>query len=63
MSAEIWTNFREVGILRRVEEDPGTSVRRIVAAESIGVPLVWKVFHEQSLYPYHSQRLSSPQSS
>jgi hypothetical protein len=46
----------EVRVLRRVEEDTGTSVRRISAAESIGVPLVWRILHEQSLYPYHIQR-------
>jgi hypothetical protein len=30
----------EVRVLRRVEEDPGTSVGRIAAAKGIGVPLV-----------------------
>jgi hypothetical protein len=32
------------------------SVRRIAAAEGIGVPLVWIILHEQSLYPYHLHR-------
>jgi hypothetical protein len=49
----------EVRILRRVEEDPGTSVRGIKAAEGIGVPLVWRILHEQSLYPYHIQRVQA----
>jgi hypothetical protein len=30
----------DIRVLRRVEEDPGTSVQRIAAAEGIGVPLV-----------------------
>jgi hypothetical protein len=38
-----------------MEEDPGTSVRRIAAVE--GVPLVLRILHEQSLYPYHIQRV------
>jgi hypothetical protein len=45
----------EVRVLRRVE-DPGTSVRRIAAAEGIGV---WRILHEQSLYPYHIQRVQA----
>jgi hypothetical protein len=39
MPAEIWTSFREVRLLRRVVQDPGTGVRIIAAAEGIGVPL------------------------
>jgi hypothetical protein len=49
----------EVSILKRVEEDPGTSVRRIAAAEGVGVPLVWIILHEQSLHPYHIQRMQA----
>jgi hypothetical protein len=39
----------EVHILRRVKEDPGTSVQRVKAAEGNSVPLVWRILHEQSL--------------
>jgi hypothetical protein len=49
----------EERILRRVEEDPTTSVRRIAAAEGISHPLVWSILHEQSLYPYHIQRVQA----
>jgi hypothetical protein len=59
MSAEIWESFQEVRVMRRVEEDPGTSVRKITAAESIGVPLLWRIPHEQSLYPHHIQRVQA----
>jgi hypothetical protein len=59
MPVEIWASFREVRVLRRVEEDPGTSVRRIAAAEGIGVPLVWRILHEQSLCPYHIHRVQA----
>jgi hypothetical protein len=51
MSAEIWENFQEDRVLRRVERDPGTSVRTTAAAGNMGVPLVWRNLHEQSLYP------------
>jgi hypothetical protein len=38
MPAEIWTSYQEVCALRRVEEDPRTSVQRTAAAQSVGVP-------------------------
>jgi hypothetical protein len=41
----MWASFLEVRVLRRVEEDPGTSVRRIAITEQIGVPLVWRIPH------------------
>jgi hypothetical protein len=44
---EIRESFREVRIFRIPEEDPGTSVLRIEAAEGIGVPLVWRILHVQ----------------
>jgi hypothetical protein len=50
-------SFGEVRELRRVEDDPGTSLLRTVGSEDIGVPLAWRILHEQSLYPYHLQRL------
>jgi hypothetical protein len=49
----------EVRVLRRVEEGPGTSVRRTAAAEGIVIPLVWRILHEQSFYPYHIQRVKA----
>jgi hypothetical protein len=49
MRTEMWTSFWEVRLLRRVEEDPGTNVRRTAAAESV----IWRILHEQSHYPYH----------
>jgi hypothetical protein len=42
----------EVRTLRRVEDDPRTNVPRIDDGEGIGVSLVWRILHEQSLYPY-----------
>jgi hypothetical protein len=42
-----------------VEEDPRTSVQRIAATESIGVPLVWRILYEQSLYSFHIQRVQA----
>jgi hypothetical protein len=49
--AEAWGNYKEDRVFRRVEGDPGTSVRRIAAAGNISVPLFWRILHEQSLYP------------
>jgi hypothetical protein len=45
----------EVCTSKRVEEVPRTSVQRIAAAEGITVPLVWRIFHDQPLYQYHTQ--------
>jgi hypothetical protein len=42
-----------------VEEDPGTCVLRIAAAESIAVPIVWRILYEQSLNPHHIQRVQA----
>jgi hypothetical protein len=36
-------------MLGKVEEDSGANVRKIAATEGIGVPLVWRTLHEQSL--------------
>jgi hypothetical protein len=55
--AEIWASFRDVRVLRRAEEDHGTSVLRIAAAEGIGVPVVWRILHEQSFHPHHKERV------
>jgi hypothetical protein len=55
----MWASFREVSILKRVEEGPGTSVQRIAAPEGIGVPLVSRIFQEQSVYPHHIQRVQA----
>jgi hypothetical protein len=35
MPHEVWASFQEVLVLRRVEEDPGTGVQRIAAAEAV----------------------------
>jgi hypothetical protein len=35
-------SFQEDRMLRRLHKDPGTSVRRIAAAEIIGFTLVWR---------------------
>jgi hypothetical protein len=42
-----------------VDQNPRTNVRRIAAAVGIGVPLFWRILHEQSLYPYHIQRVQA----
>jgi hypothetical protein len=55
----MWESFKEVCILRREEEDPGTSVRRISAAEDIGGPLVRRTHHEQSPYLCDTQRVQA----
>ncbi|XP_026828181.1 uncharacterized protein LOC113562592 [Ooceraea biroi] len=46
-------------ILRIVEENPGTSVRRISDAVGISTTLIWRTLHEQLLYPYHIQRVQA----
>jgi Transposase. len=49
----------EEEILALVEQNPGTSVRRISAEVGISGPLVWRILHEQLLYPYHVQRVQA----
>jgi hypothetical protein len=48
-----------VRVLRKVKEDPGTSARRIAAAESIGFSLVWRILRKQPFYPYYSQQVQA----
>jgi hypothetical protein len=55
----MWASFREVSVLRKVEEERGTGVRRIAAAGGIGVPLVWRIIHEKLRYPYHIERVEA----
>jgi hypothetical protein len=45
----------KVHVLRRVEEDLGSSVQRTATVEVISDTLVWRTNYEQSLYPYHKQ--------
>jgi hypothetical protein len=52
---EIRASYREL-------EDPRTSFRRLAGADGIGVPLVSRSLREQSLYPYHIQRVQAPTS-
>jgi hypothetical protein len=59
VSADTRASFGEVRVLRRVEGDPGISVRETATAEGIGVPSVWRILHEQSLCPYHIQRVQA----
>lgn len=49
----------EERILRRVENDPGTSVRRIALMEHVSPQIVWLTLHTQLLYPYHVQRVQA----
>lgn len=49
----------EEAVLARVEQNPETSVRRISAEVGISAPLVWRILHEQLLYPYHVQRVQA----
>lgn len=38
-------------VLRRIDENPETSTRRIAAAESLGKMIVWEILHKQLLRP------------
>lgn len=51
----------EQRVLEHVEENPGTSVRRISAVEGVAKSVVWNILHEQLLYPYHVQRVQALQ--
>jgi hypothetical protein len=50
----------KVRVLRRVEEDLGTSVRRTAAFEGIGAPLVWRILSVNSYFTYTTSSGSKP---
>lgn len=47
----------ELDILRRVEDNPNISTRRLAAELNVSHPLIWRILREQQLYPYHIQRV------
>jgi len=49
----------EEEILAIVQENPGTSIRRIAAQIDISPRLIWRTLKEQLLYPYHIQRVQT----
>jgi hypothetical protein len=46
---------QEQRILAHVAANPGTSKRRISSAEGVHRSTVWRILHEDQLYPYHLQ--------
>jgi len=48
---------QEQRILAHVAGNPGTSTRTISAAEGVHRNSVWRILHEDRLYPYHLQRV------
>ena len=48
---------QEQRILAHVTANTGTSTRRISSAEGINCSIVWRILHEDRLYPYHLQRV------
>lgn len=55
----VTTPETEEYVLRRVEENPSISTRTIATELNINRTLVWKIFREQLLYPYHFQRVQA----
>lgn len=47
----------EENILHRIDENPKTSIRVISREIGISHCTVWRILHEQLLYPYHIQRV------
>ena len=47
----------EERVLGGVEVNPGTSARRVVMQEGISANSLWRILHQQLLYPYHIQRV------
>nr|CAH7755169.1 unnamed protein product [Callosobruchus chinensis] len=47
----------EIEVLNAIEEDPGLSTRKIANNLNITHILVWRIFHNFLLYPYHIQRV------
>jgi hypothetical protein len=44
-------------ILARVAANPGTCTRKISSAEGVHRSTVWRILHEDRLYPYHLHRV------
>ena len=49
----------EENVLNVVEEEPGTSTRKIAEVLNISNGTVWKILRENMLYPYHIQRVQA----
>ena len=49
----------EERVLQRVDEEPGTSTRRIALAEHVSRNSVWRILHVGLLRPYHLQRVQA----
>jgi len=47
----------EEEVLQRVAEEPSSSTRHIAKAMNTSNASVWRVLHEQQLYPYHFQKV------
>jgi len=48
---------QEQRILAHVTANPGTSTRTISAAEGVHRNTLWRILHEDRLYPFHLQSL------
>lgn len=55
-----WRHVRdpemEERILRECEDNPSTSTRSIARTTGVSKSTVWKILHEERLFPYHLQR-------
>lgn len=49
----------EEAILNAVNANPQISTRRLALQEGVSASSVWRVLHEQLLYPYHMQRVQA----
>lgn len=50
---------REERIIERVEENPGTSTRKMALQEGIANSTIWETLHEELLYPFHVQKVQA----
>lgn len=49
----------EEAVLNAIDENPGTSTRIIADALNSTQATVWRILHDQQLYPYHIQRVQA----
>jgi hypothetical protein len=47
----------EEEILHSVDDNPSVSTRQVAATINVDLMTVWRVLHENLLYPYHLQRV------
>lgn len=55
-NSKVVSTSRAENIPARIEHNPETSLRNISPEVGISALIVWRILHEELLYPYHVQQ-------